>query len=149
MSVPILSSYTLLGQLHTLPQRPLSAQPLHIVVITVNGDTHYWGNYFIVILLQNSGYRVTCRPQCAPEQLLNICQSDTPNALIITSLLTTGRPVIEDLIRTIPVHSTPFPIILGGFGLDSTWITTSLSPHFSNAFHYAKEASQVLEILSK
>jgi cobalamin-dependent methionine synthase I len=147
MSVPLLSIYTQLGHLQSGPQP--SQHDACILVVTVPGDTHYWGSYLISILLTHAGYRVLCQLQCSADTFRNMIDTELPACIIITSLLTSARPFIEELIHTIPQNASQLPIILGGFGLDPDWIMTSLESQFPQHFYYAKDANRVLEILSK
>ncbi|BFU45419.1 cobalamin B12-binding domain-containing protein [Krasilnikovia sp. MM14-A1004] len=89
----------------------------HVVLTSMESDSHTWNLVFLQLVLEELGYLVTNLGACVPDQvLLAECLSPVPDLIVISSVNGHGY---NDGMRVIPLlRSRPelasVPIVIGG-----------------------------------
>jgi methanogenic corrinoid protein MtbC1 len=94
-----------------------------MVIATVRGDIHDIGKNIVIALLDADGFAlVDLGVNVAPEQIADTVESERPDVLGLSCLLTSGYEALRETIELVREQSTAWhphlPIVLGGAAVD-------------------------------
>lgn len=92
-------------------------QPLKVLLTSVSSDSHTWNLVFMQLLLEEQGHQVINLGPCVPdEMIIEQCQLELPNMLVVSSVNGHGNIDGERLIRKL--RNVPelqqLPAVIGG-----------------------------------
>lgn len=103
------------NQLEPVAAKP--ARPLKVVLSSVSSDSHTWNLVYMQLLLEELGHEVINLGACVPdEMIMEECQANAPDMLVISSVNGHGNIDGERLIRKIRDNPqlAALPAIIGG-----------------------------------
>lgn len=107
----------------------------HIVLATVKGDIHDIGKNIVKVLLENYGFFVTdLGKDVPPEDILEAVQREKASLALLSALMTTTVPAMEETIRLLKEYAPQTKVMVGG---------AVLTQHYAEmigADKYAKDA---------
>lgn len=119
-----------------------------VLLATVKGDVHDIGKNLVDIILSNNGFEVVDLGIKIPSDvLLAGIREHRPDVVGLSGLLVKSAhqmvSTAEDLSR---VGECP-PLIVGGAALSLKFVEQRISPAYSGATRYAKDAMQALDVI--
>ncbi len=121
----------------TMPQT--AAEKCAVVIATVKGDIHDIGKNIVKLLLQNYGFAVTDLGKDIPPEVIadTVVSANAPLA-VLSALMTTTVPAMEDTIRLLRERAPWCRVIVGGAVLTQEYADTI------GADKYAKDAMEAV-----
>jgi len=106
-----------------------------VIIATVKGDIHDIGKNIVKLLLENYGFRVTdLGKDVAPETILDEVLKATAPLAVLSALMTTTVPAMEETVRLIHEKAPFCKVLVGGAVLNEDYAKKI------NADKYAKDA---------
>ena len=121
-----------------------------ILLATVKGDVHDIGKNLVDIILSNNGYKViNLGIKVAPEQLIEACRREEPDAIGLSGLLVKSAQQMVVTAQDLKAAGIEVPILVGGAALTRRFTETKIAPEYSGIVLYAKDAMQGLELANR
>ncbi|MFS8512718.1 MAG: methionine synthase, partial [Planifilum fulgidum] len=121
-----------------------------ILLATVKGDVHDIGKNLVDIILSNNGYEVVnLGIKVAPEQLIEACRREKPDAIGLSGLLVKSAQQMVVTAQDLKAAGIEVPILVGGAALTRKFTETKIAPEYSGIVLYAKDAMQGLELANR
>ncbi len=114
-----------------------------ILLATVKGDVHDIGKNLVDIILSNNGYEVVnLGIKVAPEQLIEACRREKPDAIGLSGLLVKSAQQMVVTAQDLKAAGIEVPILVGGAALTRKFTETKIAPEYSGLVLYAKDAME-------
>lgn len=131
----------------TMPQT--AADKCAVVIATVKGDIHDIGKNIVKLLLQNYGFAVTDLGKDVPPEVITDAVEETRAPLaVLSALMTTTVPAMEDTIRLLRERAPYCRVVVGGAVLTQEYADTIGADKYAKdameAVRYADEVHQAL-----
>jgi len=121
-----------------------------ILLATVKGDVHDIGKNLVDIILSNNGYEVVnLGIKVAPEQLIEACRREKPDAIGLSGLLVKSAQQMVVTAQDLKAAGIEVPILVGGAALTRKFTETKIAPEYSGIVLYAKDAMEGLELANR
>ncbi|GAA5346930.1 methionine synthase [Planifilum fimeticola] len=121
-----------------------------ILLATVKGDVHDIGKNLVDIILSNNGYEViNLGIKVTPEQLIEACRREEPDAIGLSGLLVKSAQQMVVTAQDLKAAGIEVPILVGGAALTRKFTETKIAPEYSGIVLYAKDAMQGLELANR
>jgi 5-methyltetrahydrofolate--homocysteine methyltransferase len=121
-----------------------------ILLATVKGDVHDIGKNLVEIILSNNGYRiVNLGIKVPPEQLIEACRIEKPDAIGLSGLLVKSAQQMVVTAQDLHAAGIDVPILVGGAALTRKFTRERIAPEYGGLVLYAKDAMQGLELANK
>lgn len=121
-----------------------------ILLATVKGDVHDIGKNLVDIILSNNGYEVVnLGIKVAPEQLIEACRREEPDAIGLSGLLVKSAQQMVVTAQDLKAAGIDVPILVGGAALTRKFTDTRIAPEYGGIVLYAKDAMQGLELANR
>ena len=116
----------------------------------MKGDVHDIGKNLVDIILSNNGYEVVnLGIKVAPEQLIEACRREKPDAIGLSGLLVKSAQQMVVTAQDLKAAGIEVPILVGGAALTRKFTETKIAPEYSGIVLYAKDAMQGLELANR
>jgi 5-methyltetrahydrofolate--homocysteine methyltransferase len=121
-----------------------------ILLATVKGDVHDIGKNLLEIILSNNGYEViNLGIKISPEQLIEACQKEKPDAIGLSGLLVKSAQQMVITAQDLKAAGIRIPLLVGGAALTARFTETRIAPEYEGQVLYAKDAMHGLELANK
>jgi 5-methyltetrahydrofolate--homocysteine methyltransferase len=121
-----------------------------ILLATVKGDVHDIGKNLVEIILSNNGYQiVNLGIKVPPEQLIEACRNEKPDAIGLSGLLVKSAQQMVVTAQDLQAAGIDVPILVGGAALTRKFTKERIAPEYGGLVLYAKDAMQGLELANK
>ncbi len=121
-----------------------------IILATVKGDVHDIGKNLVEIILGNNGYEiVNLGIKVPPEQLIEACRKEQPDAIGLSGLLVKSAQQMVVTAQDLRAAGINVPILVGGAALTRKFTATRIAPEYDGIVLYAKDAMDGLELANK
>lgn len=121
-----------------------------ILLATVKGDVHDIGKNLLEIILSNNGYEIiNLGIKVSPEQLIEACKREKPDAIGLSGLLVKSAQqmaVTAQDLRSAGIH---IPLLVGGAALSTRFTENRIAPEYEGSVLYAKDAMHGLELANQ
>jgi 5-methyltetrahydrofolate--homocysteine methyltransferase len=121
-----------------------------IMLATVKGDVHDIGKNLVEIILANNGYEiVNLGIKVPPEQLIEACRKEKPDAIGLSGLLVKSAQQMVLTAQDLRAAGIDVPILVGGAALTRKFTKTRIAPEYGGIVLYAKDAMEGLDLANK
>lgn len=127
-----------------------SATKGKIILATVKGDVHDIGKNLVEIILSNNGYEiVNLGIKVPPEQLIEACRRENPDAIGLSGLLVKSAQQMVITAQDLRTAGIDVPILVGGAALTRKFTSNRIAPEYEGVVMYAKDAMDGLDLANK
>jgi len=138
------------GHLEQFLKNTESSTKGKIVLATVKGDVHDIGKNLVEIILSNNGYRViNLGIKVPPEQLIEACHREKPDAIGLSGLLVKSAQQMVVTAADLKTAGIAVPLLVGGAALSDKFTRGKIAPAYENIVAYCKDAMTGLATLNK
>ena len=138
------------GHLEQFLKQAESSTKGKIVLATVKGDVHDIGKNLVEIILSNNGYRViNLGIKVPPEQLIEACHREKPDAIGLSGLLVKSAQQMVVTAADLQAAGIAVPLLVGGAALSDKFTRGKIAPAYANIVAYCKDAMTGLATLNK
>jgi 5-methyltetrahydrofolate--homocysteine methyltransferase len=121
-----------------------------ILLATVKGDVHDIGKNLVEIILSNNGYEVVnLGIKVPPEQLIDACRKEQPDAIGLSGLLVKSAQQMVITAQDLKAAGINVPLLVGGAALTRKFTETRIRPEYDGLVLYAKDAMDGLELANR
>lgn len=121
-----------------------------ILLATVKGDVHDIGKNLVEIILSNNGYEiVNLGIKVPPEQLIEACRREKPDAIGLSGLLVKSAQQMVITAQDLRTAGIDVPILVGGAALTRKFTSNRIAPAYEGIVLYAKDAMDGLDLANK
>ena len=121
-----------------------------IVLATVKGDVHDIGKNLVEIILSNNGYRViNLGIKVPPEQLIEACHREKPDAIGLSGLLVKSAQQMVITAADLKAAGITVPVLVGGAALSDKFTRNKIAPAYDNIVTYCRDAMNGLATMNK
>lgn len=127
-----------------------SAAKGKILLATVKGDVHDIGKNLVEIILGNNGYEiVNLGIKVPPEQIIEACRKEKPDAIGLSGLLVKSAQQMVITAQDLRAAGIHVPMLVGGAALTRKFTSNRIAPEYEGLVLYAKDAMDGLDIANK
>ena len=138
------------GHLEQFLKQAESSTKGKIVLATVKGDVHDIGKNLVEIILSNNGYRViNLGIKVPPEQLIEACHREHPDAIGLSGLLVKSAQQMVVTAADLKAAGISVPLLVGGAALSDKFTRGKIAPAYESLVAYCKDAMTGLATLNK
>lgn len=138
------------GHLEQFMQHAESSIKGKIVLATVKGDVHDIGKNLVEIILSNNGFRViNLGIKVAPEQLIEACHREKPDAIGLSGLLVKSAQQMVVTAADLKTAGITVPLLVGGAALSDKFTRGKIAPAYDNIVAYCRDAMTGLATMNK
>ena len=138
------------GHLEQFLKHAESSTKGKIVLATVKGDVHDIGKNLVEIILSNNGYRViNLGIKVPPEQLIEACHRENPDAIGLSGLLVKSAQQMVVTAADLKAAGIAVPLLVGGAALSDKFTRGKIAPAYESLVAYCKDAMTGLATLNK
>ncbi len=121
-----------------------------VVLATVKGDVHDIGKNLVDIILSNNGYNVVnLGIKVPPEQLIEACREQQPDAIGLSGLLVKSAQQMVVTAQDLQAAGVRVPLLVGGAALSANFTRKRIAPSYGQLTCYAKDAMSGLDLLER
>jgi len=121
-----------------------------IVLATVKGDVHDIGKNLVEIILSNNGFRViNLGIKVPPEQLIEACHREKPDAIGLSGLLVKSAQQMVVTAADLKTAGITVPLLVGGAALSDKFTRGKIAPAYDNIVAYCRDAMTGLATMNK
>jgi len=138
------------GHLEQFLKHTESSTKGKIVLATVKGDVHDIGKNLVEIILSNNGFNVVnLGIKVPPEQLIEACHREKPDAIGLSGLLVKSAQQMVVTAADLNTAGITVPLLVGGAALSEKFTRGKIAPAYENIVAYCKDAMSGLATLNK
>ncbi|MGN7468713.1 methionine synthase [Brevibacillus sp. SAFN-007a] len=127
-----------------------SASKGKILLATVKGDVHDIGKNLVEIILANNGYHVVnLGIKVPPEQLIDACRKEKPDAIGLSGLLVKSAQQMVITAQDLRAAGIDVPMMVGGAALTRKFTSNRIAPEYRGVVLYAKDAMDGLDLVNR
>ncbi|MGD8191665.1 methionine synthase [Brevibacillus ginsengisoli] len=131
-------------------EKSSSASKGKIILATVKGDVHDIGKNLVEIILGNNGYEiVNLGIKVPPEQLIEACRKEKPDAIGLSGLLVKSAQQMVITAQDLRAAGIHVPMLVGGAALTRKFTSNRIAPEYEGLVLFAKDAMDGLDIANK
>lgn len=121
-----------------------------ILLATVKGDVHDIGKNLLEIILSNNGYEiVNLGIKVSPEQVIEACKREKPDAIGLSGLLVKSAQQMVVTAQDLRAAGIHLPLLVGGAALSARFTENRIASEYEGPVLYAKDAMQGLELANQ
>ena len=137
------------GHLEQFLKNTESSTKGKIVLATVKGDVHDIGKNLVEIILSNNGFKVVnLGIKVPPEQLIEACHREKPDAIGLSGLLVKSAQQMVVTAAALKAAGITVPLLVGGAALSDKFTRGKIAPAYENIVAYCKDAMTGLATLN-
>jgi len=138
------------GHLEQFLKNTESSTKGKIVLATVKGDVHDIGKNLVEIILSNNGFKViNLGIKVPPEQLIEACHREKPDAIGLSGLLVKSAQQMVVTGADLKTAGITVPLLVGGAALSEKFTRGKIAPAYENTVAYCKDAMTGLATMNK
>lgn len=120
-----------------------------VILATVKGDVHDIGKNLLEIIFSNNGYQViNLGIKVAPEQIIEACRKETPDAIGLSGLLVKSAHQMAITAQDLRAANISIPLLVGGAALTRKFTEERIAAEYEGPVFYASDAMKGLEIMN-
>lgn len=120
-----------------------------VILATVKGDVHDIGKNLLEIIFSNNGYQViNLGIKVAPEQIIEACRKETPDAIGLSGLLVKSAHQMAITAQDLRAANISIPLLVGGAALTRKFTEERIAAEYGGPVFYASDAMKGLEIMN-
>nr|MDA8227091.1 methionine synthase [Desulfitobacterium hafniense] len=121
-----------------------------VLLATVKGDVHDIGKNLLEIILSNNGYDVVnLGIKVSPEQIIDACRKEEPDAVGLSGLLVKSAHQMVVTAQDLASAGIAVPLLVGGAALTKKFTETKIATAYKGSVYYAKDAMNGLELVNR
>ncbi|MCD7034929.1 methionine synthase [Metabacillus sp. GX 13764] len=121
-----------------------------ILLATVKGDVHDIGKNLVEIILSNNGFRVVdLGIKVTPQAIIEAVRKEKPDIIGLSGLLVKSAQQMVVTAQDLSQSEIAVPIMVGGAALSRKFTDNKISPEYSGAVLYAKDAMDGLSLANR
>src|SRR6204780_5242070 len=138
------------GHLEQFMEKADTERRAKVMLATVKGDVHDIGKNLVEIILKNNGYDViNLGIKVPPEELIRAHREHQPDAIGLSGLLVKSAQQMVITASDLREAGITVPLLVGGAALSDKFTRLKISPQYTQAVCYAKDAMTGLRLMNE
>ncbi|MDR3289071.1 MAG: methionine synthase [Peptococcaceae bacterium] len=121
-----------------------------IVIATVKGDVHDIGKNLLEVILANNSFQVVdLGIKVPPEQIIEACRREKPDAIGLSGLLVKSAHQMVTTAQDLSKAGIRVPLLVGGAALTAKFTESKIAPDYEGPVYYARDVMQGLDWMNR